>query len=307
MAEKIRLGLVGVGKIAHDQHIPALLRSDAIDLVATADPVESIAGVPAYRSMADMLAAEQLDAVSFCTPPGIRSALAAQALAAGLDVMVEKPPAAALSQAEALRSIAAARGRTLFAAWHSRESACVDAVAAWLVGKEVREVAVDWREDVRHWHPGQDWLLATGGFGIFDPAINAVSILTKILPSVLAFESSHLSVPENRETPLQADVLLRHGAAPVRLGLDFLQEGPQQWDIRITTDAGVVMMRSGGHFWHLDGVEQPSEPEQEYRRLYARFARLVAARESDFDVSPLMLVSDALLLGQREVIAPFYW
>lgn len=297
MAGEIRLGLVGVGKIAHDQHLPAIAKTAGITLVATADPAHAVAGVPSYPSMDAMLAAEQLDAVSFCTPPAIRARLAAQALAAGLDVMVEKPPAAALSQAEALRSAAAAGGRVLFAAWHSRESASVDALRAWLVGKAVHEVQVDWREDVRHWHPGQDWLLDTGGFGIFDPAINAVSILSKILPLPLSFEASQLGVPENRAMPLQADVLLRHGSAPVRLGLDFLQTGPQQWDIRLVTDAGVVTMRQGGHVWDIDGVAQPSEPEQEYARLYARFVDLVGQRASDFDVAPLMLVSDELLLG----------
>jgi D-galactose 1-dehydrogenase/L-arabinose 1- dehydrogenase len=55
-------------------------------------------------------------------------------------------------------------------------------------------VQLIWREDVRVWHPGQDWLLAAGGFGVFDPAINALSILTRVLPERLA-QSAELGIP----------------------------------------------------------------------------------------------------------------
>ncbi len=37
------------------------------------------------------------------------------------------------------------------------------------------------KEDVRRWHPGQDWIWEAGGFGVFDPGINALSILTEVL------------------------------------------------------------------------------------------------------------------------------
>ena len=264
--------------------------------------------MPSYPSLEAMLADHHLDAVSLCTPPAIRSGLAVKALAAGLDVMVEKPPAAALSQAEMLRQQAIVGGNSLFAAWHSRESAPVDAAQAWLAERRVIEVVVDWREDVRHWHPGQDWLLAAGGFGVFDPAINALSILTKILPGALALESSHLAIPSNRNAPVQAEVILRHdGAAAVHLGLDILHQGPQQWDIRVVTDRGTLTMQAGGHIWAIDGGAQPVEAEREYPRLYSRFAELVAARGSDFDTTPLMLVADAMMLGKIRHVAPFHF
>jgi D-galactose 1-dehydrogenase len=44
-------------------------------------------------------------------------------------------------------------------------------------------VNVIWREDVRVWHPGQDWIWQPGGLGVFDPGINALSIITHILPA----------------------------------------------------------------------------------------------------------------------------
>ena len=41
---------------------------------------------------------------------------------------------------------------------------------------------MDWKEDVTHWHPGQKWIWQAGGLGVFDPGINGLSILTRIMP-----------------------------------------------------------------------------------------------------------------------------
>ena len=46
----------------------------------------------------------------------------------------------------------------------------------------MKRLLVTWKEDVRHWHPGQQWIWEAGGFGVFDPGINALSIVTKIMP-----------------------------------------------------------------------------------------------------------------------------
>jgi D-galactose 1-dehydrogenase len=55
---------------------------------------------------------------------------------------------------------------------------------AWLAGKrQVARGRITWREDVRKWHPGQDWVFEPGGMGVFDPGINALSILTISCPS----------------------------------------------------------------------------------------------------------------------------
>jgi hypothetical protein len=44
-------------------------------------------------------------------------------------------------------------------------------------------VEIVWHEDVRKWHPGQQWIWEPGGFGVFDPGINALSIATRIFPA----------------------------------------------------------------------------------------------------------------------------
>lgn len=296
----IRLGLVGLGKIARDQHVPAIAGNSRFELVAVADPVHRLDGVRGYADLAEMLAGEAgaLDAVALCTPPAVRVALARQAIAAGLDVLLEKPPAAAPTQAEALAQLAARAGVTLYAAWHSRESEGVEAARAWLATRSITAVHIAWREDVRQWHPGQDWLLAKGGFGVFDPAINAFSILTEILPSGICVEGAQLDVPANRQSPTDAQVQMRCSTgAPITADLSILHPGHQQWDITVHTTDGELVLRQGGHLLEIDGVLRQEAGNDEYPRIYRRFADLIDRRASDADASPLALVADALLLG----------
>jgi D-galactose 1-dehydrogenase/L-arabinose 1- dehydrogenase len=296
----IRLGLVGIGKIARDQHLPAIAADDRFTLVATASRNATLDHIPGYADIATMIAGgHDLDAVSLCTPPNGRFDQAVAAVDAGLHVMLEKPPAATVSEILALADRAKARGVVLFATWHSREAACVDRARDWLVDKTIHAVRIDWKEDIRRWHPGQEWILEAGGFGVFDPGINALSIATRILPGGLLLEAATMEVPEGRASPLRAELQMKSGAAPVTATFDFLQTGPQTWDIAVDTDAGTLTLSMGGSILTLPSATPEEAGDHEYPRLYARFAELVAAGESDVDIRPLQLVADAFLVAER--------
>jgi L-arabinose 1-dehydrogenase len=308
MAEKqgtIRLGVVGIGKIARDQHLPAIVGNDRFHLTATASRNAQLDTVPGYADIAAMIAAEQLDAVSLCTPPDGRYDQAVAAIDAGLNVMLEKPPAATLSEIVALEARARAKRVVLFTSWHSREAAGIDTARDWLADKRIEAVRIDWKEDIRRWHPGQEWILATGGFGVFDPGINALSIATKILPDALLLKSARMDVPEGRASPLAAVLAMRTGEAPVTVTLDFLQTGLQTWDIEVDTDAGTLKLSMGGSILQLPGEAPRQAPDQEYPRLYARFADLIARGTSDVDYRPLQIVADAFLLAERRTTEAF--
>lgn len=301
----VKLGLVGIGKIARDQHIPAIYDEEQIRLVATASHHGCIEGVPAFDELEEMIAACGPDAISLCTPPNARFFHAMTAIRARAHVMLEKPPAATLSHVDLLVRAANEAGVTLFTAWHSREAAAVDAAREWLLDKEVRAVRIDWREDIRQWHPGQEWILGPGGFGVFDPGINALSIATHILPDDLLVEQGQLDFPENRASPIAARLTMRCGRAGVEVHLDFLQTGPQTWSIEVDTDAGTLRLSMGGRVLHLPGEAPRETPDEEYSRLYSRFIKLIAERKSDVDVRPLRLVADAFSIADRRRVAPF--
>ena len=79
----IRIGLVGLGKIARDQHIPSLLADPRFQLVAAATSSRTApVDISLYPTLGAMIAATpELHAVALCTPPQNRSALACEALA----------------------------------------------------------------------------------------------------------------------------------------------------------------------------------------------------------------------------------
>ena len=307
MARPVRLGIVGVGKIARDQHLPAIQRSSEFELVASASRNATVEGLPGYASVEQMLSAHpEIDAVSLCTPPVGRHELAAHALEQGRHVMLEKPPGATLSEVEALRGIAEAAGRTLFASWHSRFAPAVEPARAWLAERRITAVRIDWREDVRRWHPGQTWIWEPGGLGVFDAGINALSIATRVLPRPFHLSEGVLRFPENRQAPISADLVFRDlEGLRIDAGFDWLQTGPQTWDIRVETDGGVLVLSQGGSRMEIDGRVVSAAPEAEYPGLYARFARLIREGRSDLDVSPLRHVADAFLSSRREQVAPF--
>ncbi len=302
----IRLGLVGVGKIARDQHVPALSKSADFVLTATASRQGTVDGVAGYASVEEMLAARpDIQAVSLCTPPGGRFEQAMVAIRAGKDLMLEKPPAATVSEVEALAQEARKHGTVLFTTWHSREAAEVDAARDWLASRRIDAVRIRWMENIRQWHPGQDWILAAGGFGVFDPGINALSIATRILPEALTVLDAELEVPSNRVSPIAASIRFRTGDAAGDVRLDFLQTGRQTWDIEVDTDAGMLRLGMGGSILELPGQPPVSGADEEYARLYKRFAELVRTRQSDVDLRPLLFVADSFMIATRHLVAPF--
>jgi len=300
------IAIVGVGKIARDQHIPAITANPDFALVAGVSRHGMIDYVPNFTDLDTFLAGGPEAAVALCVPPGARTPMALKALAAGRDVLLEKPPAATLGEVEAMLAAARATGRVLFATWHSRFAHAVAPAKAWLDGRSVRAVHIDWKEDVRRWHPGQAWIWQPAGFGVFDPAINALSILTEILPGSFMLREATLTFPENRDTPIAATLAMTGAAGfPVTAELDWRQQGPQIWDIAVETDGGRLELKDGGARMLVDGAETTRGPDREYPNIYRRFAGLLARRESDVDASPLRICADAFLMGRREYTDPF--
>ena len=306
MTNPIRIGLVGVGKIARDQHLPVIGASPDYRLVAVASRHGGLDGVPNYRSLPEMLAGEgDLQAVALCQPPQARFEAARTAIAAGLHVFLEKPPGATLAEVGLLREAARARGVSLFASWHSRYAPGVEPARRWLSGRRIRAASIAWLEDVRHWHPGQDWIWESGGMGVFDPGINALSIATHILPPFFLTDAT-LSVPENQQAPIAADLHFTDAdGTPIRAAFDWRQTGPQTWDIRVETEDGTLVLSRGGAALTIDGRDQPLPPEAEYRGLYDRFAALIRAGESDVDLDPLIHAADAFMRGARRTVEAF--
>ncbi len=303
----IKLTIVGVGKIVRDQHLAAISTNPDFELVAAASRNGVIDGIANFKTIGDMLATvPEIDAVSLCMPPQFRHEAAVAALKAGKHVFLEKPPGATLSEVHDLQSLAANANVSLFASWHSRYAPAVDAARTFLAATSISSVTVTWKEDVRHWHPGQDWIWQAGGLGVFDPGINALSIVTHILPRPIFLTAATLEFPENRDAPIAADLTFTDSEKlAVTAAFDWRQTGRQSWDIEAETADGHMLLSEGGSKLVIDGTLRFEAPEAEYRQLYQRFAAIIRSGQSDVDLAPLTHVADAFMLGRRKFVEAF--
>ena len=203
-----KIAIIGLGKIAIDQHVPSILANEDFELAAIVSGRRAtVHDLPSFRTQEELYEAmPDVKLVAICTPPAGRFETTRTALRAGRDVLIEKPPAATLGEIAELAAIATAERRVLFTTWHSRFNPAVEEARRRLAGRRLQRLEVDWREDVRRWHPGQAWIWEAGGFGVFDPGINALSIVTEIMPEAIFVAAAKLEVPANRQTPIGAEI-----------------------------------------------------------------------------------------------------
>ena len=305
-----KLGIIGLGKIAQDQHLPVVAKNPDFEIAAVVSSRGSYKDLPSFKTPAELFASGlKLDAVSLCMPPEPRFAIARDALNAGLHVLMEKPPTPTVGELVAITEHAAKKNRILFTTWHSQYNAAVDEAKRRLAGKTVTKLHVEWKEDVRHWHPEQKWIWEPGGFGVFDPGINAFSIVTKILPQPIFVAASVLETPKNKATPIAAQIRFKPswaGEAGLSAALDWRQTGEQTWNISVMTADGLdLQLKKGGTELHVNGKLTTAEPMAEYEAIYEHFARLLKSGQSHVDGAPLQLVSDCFMLGRRVDVEDF--
>lgn len=308
--QPIHVGIVGVGIIARDQHIPSIHANPDYVLAAASSPHSQAAGVPNFPTLQEMISrVKDLDAVAICTPPQAHYAAAKLALQSGKHVLLEKPPCTSVSQLAHLADLAATRNLSLYPTWHSRHAPGVALCSRLLRQRRLSSVRVTWREDANVWHPGQAWLWEAGGFGVLDPGINALSILTHLIDEPIFPESSRLFIPENCETPIAASIGMRcGGGVRIDVELDLRHTGAQTWEIEFTTHSGAIKLSAGGSELSVDNVsvlQEFANLRNEYASIYARFAQLVRAGRSEVDARPLQLAADIFLIGKRVMVEPF--
>ncbi|HEX3678061.1 MAG TPA: Gfo/Idh/MocA family oxidoreductase [Sphingomicrobium sp.] len=301
----IRIAILGYGKIAEDQHVPSIRGNPRFELVASS----SRSGHGVEKRFTDwrelIRSIEGLEAVAITTPPGPRYTIARECIFAGLHCLLEKPPTAGLAEIADLSCVAEAQGVSLFTTWHAQHHSTVETAAKALAGKRIRSMRIQWHEDVHKWHPRQQWIWQAGGFGVFDPGINAFSIATRIFPGTLLVQSADLSVPENAQTAIAAEVSFYSPEADGALGasLDWRRTEGEEWTITIETSDGTnVRLEDGGARLILNGEPSADNGIGEYPDIYRTFVGLIDERRSLVDVAPLRLVADCLLVGKRTIV-----
>ncbi|WP_430401895.1 Gfo/Idh/MocA family protein [Hyphomonas sp.] len=306
MTKPIKIAIVGVGKIAKEQHLPAIQSNPDFELAALINRSGRDAAVPVFTSLeAAFDAGLKFDAVAICTPPSARLNACRIASERGCAILLEKPPSVTVEEALVLKHLADEAGVPIFASWHARFAPKMSEAVAWCQAHTLQGGSIEWFEDASKWHPGQVWLWRKGGFGVFDPGINSLSILTALYPQEWRVSDPVFEVPVNVDMPLSADFVLKGDHAEVRAVFDFRPTTTETWSIHLeATDGSTLDLTEGGAVMSIDRETGQRGEGNEYMSLYKHFAELVRNGQTDFDLSPLVLTEAAFALARLINIEP---
>jgi predicted dehydrogenase len=145
MNPDVRIAVVGTGAIAQVAHLPVLRKMRGVDVVALCDidraKARSLADrfeVPdVYTDLEDLFDAGNLDAVIISTPSHLHQPYVLEALAAGVDVLCERPLALTTRGVETILAAAVQSKRKVVVANNNRFRSDVQALDRFLRGGEL--------------------------------------------------------------------------------------------------------------------------------------------------------------------------
>ena len=209
MAETIGIGVIGCGGIAQEAHLPNYAREQQARLVAVADIDEGRArevaarfNVPnVYSDYRQLLARDDIQAVSVCTPNYLHAEQAIAALQAGKHVLCEKPMAISLGQAQEMIAAAAATSKQLMVGFTHRfypfNQAAKQMVADGKIGRPYTcRVRFAHRGPYQSWVAKSDWffnLKQAGGGAVLDMGIHALDLARFVLGAEVRTVSANLA------------------------------------------------------------------------------------------------------------------
>jgi predicted dehydrogenase len=195
---RTRIAVAGAGYIGQ-AHMAAARASATVALSAVVDPSPSAvelaarAGVPLYRSLDDLLGQDRPDGIVLATPNPLHVPQALQCVEAGLPVLLEKPVAPTVREAQTLlRCVEARKGRVLVG--HHRAHSPIMAKAREVVasGQLGRLVAVAgsatfFKPD--HYFEQGPWRREPGGGPILLNMIHEVHCLRLLCGEIAAVQA----------------------------------------------------------------------------------------------------------------------
>lgn len=144
---KVKVGIIGSGGIARGAHIPGYKACPDCEVIAVCDSVEEVVKKAAqdfdipmvFTDYKKLLAVEEIDAVSICTPNYLHAKPSIMASNAGKHVLCEKPIAMNGKEGQAMVDAAKANSTLLFVGLNLRFGAASQALKRWVDAGELGE------------------------------------------------------------------------------------------------------------------------------------------------------------------------
>ena len=216
--KKLRVGVIGCGKIARTVHIPEYISCTDTDLVAYCDidrisvreTIERYGKRTVYKDYTEMLATEQLDCVSVCTPNYLHADITVAALNAGAHVLVEKPMSLTLEDADRMIDTAKRKKKVLmvsqtqrFSAVHKKAKEVID---SGIMGKILHITTAFGHPGPEGWSPRGKWFFQKkkAGFGpMADLGIHKADLIRFLTGKEVASVSAFTSREEKKYTDVE--------------------------------------------------------------------------------------------------------
>ncbi|HET6529411.1 MAG TPA: Gfo/Idh/MocA family oxidoreductase [Actinoplanes sp.] len=210
----VRVGLIGANGHGrwHRRRIAELAAGGAVRLVGLADPapVEPAPDAPVFPDHRAMLAAVRPEVVVICTPPHTHLPIALDAVAAGCDLLLEKPPVLSLADHEKLSAAIAAAGRACQVGFQALGSAALARLCTAVAGGElgpitaIATVAAWQRTDAYYRRAG--WAGRGGVDGsLVNPLAHAVMQSLAVAAAAGAGDPVRLEAERYRVRPIETD------------------------------------------------------------------------------------------------------
>ncbi len=198
--QKLGVGILGLGRIAQDVHVPAVRETAGLELRGVADATPAIRQKfaaeftrPVHGDLDGLLDRDDIDLIIVATPSSLHHRHVMDALRAGKHVMVEKPMAANLAQARDMASEAQRRNLVLTVHHNRRydgdflmlQRLVSEGRAGTLVSVDIRLQDSNWPENypAQEYRPGWRLERAYGGGNLLDWAPHFVDQLVQLLGS----------------------------------------------------------------------------------------------------------------------------
>jgi D-galactose 1-dehydrogenase len=312
-AERIwTCGIVGYGRIG--KLYARLLAEDGgrigLTTTAIADPhcADSASSVRIYSNVEELLCTP-VDAVLIATPPKQHASIARQSLTAGKHVLIEKPPAETVPEAQELITLASEKRVTLFFAYHARYNESVQHAKHMFANATIRSITVTYLENALNYHEPNSWVFREGV--LKDSGINALSVLTYILPNIdaLAVTTADFFTSPSDDVILKAQIgLSLHGTSIGVMLLDWAHRGVEKREIVISTDEGEFtldivkdrLLRDGRIL--TEGVCTGDRMACEYQWLLKDFTEHICERQCSAKTHELELIAAAYRVARTRPI-----
>lgn len=193
----LRIGVVGLGRVASKTHIPVIKSLGGVEIVAgaeknleRADRVRKLFGLPrVYADYEDMYASESLDAVYICLPNFLHADACRKALRGGIHVLCEKPMGVSAREAEEITALAEEKHLVVMPGYKKRYAGnfirAKRSIEEGLIGKiiQVQGTFITPGPYIS-WDPKSDWYLDPKWHGvIYDSGCHLIDLLYYLVPS----------------------------------------------------------------------------------------------------------------------------